>query len=67
MRVVLDVYSDAGHLHGQLRTTEHAAPVAFFGVLDLVSALEQLEPQAAPGDDAASRTLTPDATTEVTP
>jgi hypothetical protein len=47
MRVLLDVHFDAGHLHGQLRASDHAEPVAFSGVLDLVAALEQLEPEPA--------------------
>ena len=51
MRVVLDVYADGGHLHGELRTSEYAEPIAFFGVVDLVAALEQLDPE--PGPDTA--------------
>lgn len=52
MRIVLDVYADGGHLHGELRSSENAEPIAFSGVLHLVSALEKLDPD--PGPDSAS-------------
>jgi hypothetical protein len=48
MRVELEVYVDGGHLHGQLHTPERPEPVAFSGVLDLVAALERLNPEPGP-------------------
>lgn len=48
MRIQLDVYTDDGHLHGQLHTPERPEPVAFSGVLDLVAALEALGPEPGP-------------------
>ena len=48
MRIQLDVYADGGHLHGQLHTRERPEPVAFSGVLDLVAALERLDPEPGP-------------------
>ena len=53
MRVLLDVYADDGHLHGQLCTPEQTEPVEFSGVLDLVTALERLNPEAAPAQPDA--------------
>lgn len=48
VRVELEVYVDAGHLHGQLHTAERPEPVAFSGVVDLVAALERLDPEPCP-------------------
>lgn len=48
MRVLLDVYSDGGRLHGQLLTAGQPEPVAFSGVLALVAALEALSPEPGP-------------------
>ena len=44
MRVLLDVYTDEGQLHGQLHSAEHPEPIAFSGVVGLVAAIEQLDP-----------------------
>ena len=44
MRVLLEVYADDGHLHGSLRVVNDADPVPFDGVLELLAALEYLDP-----------------------
>ncbi|HEX9642837.1 MAG TPA: hypothetical protein VGC11_02410 [Acidimicrobiia bacterium] len=48
MRVSLELFATNGHIEGRLSPRDGRRAIAFSGVLELVAALEDLDPEPAP-------------------
>jgi hypothetical protein len=55
VRVLLDLFTHDGRLHGWLRGAQQADSVPFDGVLELVAALERLDSDTRGDADAGAR------------